>query len=110
MSQPIIHGIYLAKFPYLGSGGDKIRPVIVISKSYGKHTVVAVVPISSKTDTELVDFAMSGWKEAGLIKPSVVRVHRLATIVASDLSAELGALKKTDSKTLQDSLRIFLSL
>lgn len=110
MSSPKLFGVYTAQFPFLDANQAKLRPIIVISKPQGKHSVVATIPISSKAKPEAVDVTLSGWKDAGLIKPSAARVHRLTTMLQADLLAEFGTLQPGDIKTLQSSLRKFLEL
>lgn len=110
MKGPKLYGIYLAQFPFLETQEAKIRPVIIIGNPQGKYNVVAVVPISSKTKREKADVVLKDWKQEKLIKPSVARVHRLTSMLQSDLLTELGTLKKEDKQKLQDSLRELLQL
>lgn len=110
MNQAKIYGVYTARFPYIDKGSEKIRPVIVVSEPYGQYHVVAIVPVSSKSDRETVDLSLSCWESEGLIKQSIARTHRLTTMLQSDLNAELGILDSKDMKNLQSSLRKFLNL
>ena len=110
MSAPKLLGIYTARFPYLEASRDKIRPVIVMSKPYGEFGVVAIVPISSKTTLQAVDIKLSEWKSSGLAKVSIARVHRLTTMLQSDLIAELGQVGGRDAKALKASVQAFLNL
>ena len=103
-------GVYTARFPYIESSLDKIRPVLVISQPYGEYGVVAIVPLSSKSALEAVDVRLGGWQRAELAKASVARVHRLTTMLQSDLIGELGQLDNNDIKALKDALREFLHL
>jgi mRNA interferase MazF len=110
VSEPKVFGVYTAQFPFLDSEEMKIRPVIVISKPQGPHKVIAIVPVSSRPIREEVDTTIAKWSEAGLLKPSVARVHRLTTMLQADLIAELGALDQKEIRTLQVSLRKYLDL
>jgi mRNA-degrading endonuclease toxin of MazEF toxin-antitoxin module len=110
LSKISLYGIYSARFPFLDSSEHKLRPIIVVSRPYGEYGVVAVVPLSSKTGLEVVDVGISGWRSAGLIVPSVARVHRLTVILQSRLITEMGMLEASDVKKLQESMRKFLSL
>ncbi len=110
MSAPKVFGVYTARFPFLDSEETKIRPVIVISRPQGAHKVIAIVPISSRPARENVDVAITKWSEAGLLKPSVARVHRLTTMLQADLIADLGALSPEEIRALQASLRKYLGL
>ncbi len=100
----------LRGFPFLDSEETKIRPVIVISKPQGSHKVIAIVPISSRPMREDVDVAITEWSEAGLLKPSIARVHRLTTMLQADLIADLGELDQEGIRALRASLRKYLDL
>ena len=110
MSEPILFGLYTAQFPFLDTVETKIRPVIVVSKPHGKHHIVAIIPVSSQTKREEVDVALKQWGREGLLKPSVARVHRLTTMLQSDLFAELGTLQTDDVQMIKKSMRNLLNL
>ncbi|HSW99662.1 MAG TPA: type II toxin-antitoxin system PemK/MazF family toxin [Patescibacteria group bacterium] len=110
MSTPKAFGIYTARFPFLDSGETKIRPVVVVSKPQGSHKIIAIVPVSSRLTREEVDVAITEWSKAGLLKPSVARVHRLTTMLQADLIADLGVLSVEEIRALQTSLRKYLDL
>lgn len=102
--------MYILHFPFLDIAESKLRPVVVVSRPYGSHAVVAVVPISSKMKSEPVDSSLSDWKEAGLLKPSTARTHRLTTVLQSKLTRQLGSISANDVIRLNESLRKFLEL
>lgn len=110
MSTPSLYGVYTAQFPFLDSQDAKLRPVIVVSKPYGEHNIVGIVPVSSQPTHEIVDVVLSYWENEGLLKPSVARVHRLTTMLQADLISELGSLQPDDTEALQVALRDFLQL
>ena len=68
------------------------------------------MPISSRPTCEDVDVALTEWSKAGLLKPSIARVHRLTTMLQTDLIADLGNLDQAEVQTLQTSLRKYLDL
>ncbi len=110
MSQGYEYAVFTARFPFLDSNKGKIRPVIVISKPYGKYKVVGVVPITSKLKNETIDVVLSGMHTSGLVKASVAQVHRLSTLLQADLIAQLGVLSTTDAIELNKALRDYLLL
>jgi mRNA interferase MazF len=110
VSAPRLFGIYTAQFPFLDSLETKVRPLIVISKPQGQHKILVVIPISSKSPLEEIDITLHDWSDEGLLRPSIARVHRLTTMLQSDLIAELGDLARGDKQNLQDVLRQLLSL
>ena len=110
MSSASLFGVYTARFPYLETDKDKIRPVIVVSRPHSKHNIILVAPVSSMAELESADIAIKNWREAGLVKPSVARVHRLTSLLQSDLTSHLGGLSVADKKNLQRALRELLNL
>jgi len=110
MTGPKRYGIYTARFPFLEIRGEKIRPVIVISAPHSEHNIVVIVPISSKSGLEAIDVKLGYWQDEGLMKPSVARVHRLTSMLQSDLLAELGQLTERDAALVRKSLQKLLEL
>jgi mRNA-degrading endonuclease toxin of MazEF toxin-antitoxin module len=110
VTNSVLFVIYTARFPFLETESGKVRPIIVVSKPYGAHNVIAVVPISSTAIAERVDVSLSEWEQEGLLKSSVARVHRLSTMLQVDLLSELGPLQSEDVRSLQNSLRNYLQL
>ncbi len=82
----------------------------MVSVAAGKYGIVAVVPITSKTDKQSVDVTLASWHDAGLLRPSVARVHRLTTIIQSKLGTKLGVVAVQDITCLKRSMRQFLEL
>lgn len=105
-----LYGVYTAKFPFIGEDGNKIRPVVVVSEPRGAYGILAIIPVSSRAAREDVDVLLSDWKTEGLIKESVARVHRLTTMLQSDLTAELGVLTAADSQSIRESLGKLLKI
>lgn len=110
MNHPILYGVYAASFPFLDLAQDKIRPVIVVAHPVSEHGIIAVVPVSSKTEKQSVDCVVASWRTAGLARPSVARVHRISTLLESKLGAYLGALTEDDTTRLKASIKKFLDL
>lgn len=110
MRAPKVFGVYTAQFPFLDTQETKIRPVIVVTKPRGPHKVVVVIPVSSKSTVEDVDIILRRWSDEGLLKSSVARVHRLTTMLQTDLIAELGELAQEDRQDLQVALKMLLNL
>jgi mRNA interferase MazF len=110
VSNSDVFKIYTIQFPFLGTLEAKVRPVIMVSLPQGKHNVIAVIPLSSKPKQEAVDVILSHWENEGLIKPSVARVHRITTMLQSDLLTELGQLVESDIKALKESMRTYLNI
>lgn len=110
MTAPEVFGVYTAQFPFLDANETKIRPVIVVSEPQGRYNIVTIVPVSSRIVPQEVDVVLAKWSEAGLLKPSVARVHRITTMLQADLIAELGVLSDQDAQAMQSALRGLLNL
>ncbi len=102
--------VYLARIDYLETGQQKLRPVIAVSKPYGKHDVVIVIPVSSQLIQSEVDVCINDWQHSGLLKPSVARVHRLTSILRADLIEKIGEMSQKDQTALLESLKQLLEL
>jgi len=110
MKHDIKFAIFLASTRFLESGVQKLRPVIAVSKPYGKHNVVIVIPVSSQPDLAEVDVVLEDWKDAGLLKPSVARIHRLTAILRADLIEQIGEITPKDEAKIINALRQLLEL
>lgn len=92
------------------SDQQKIRPVIVVSKPYGKRRILLAIPISSSSHAESVDVVLDKWQEVGLLKPSVVRVHRLSAMLEDDLLEEIGMVDDKHQAAIKAALKELLGL
>lgn len=110
MDYPAPYKVYVAEFSFLDSNQAKLRPVVIVSSPYGKHRAVAAIPISSSADKEVVDVNIEDWLEAGLLKESIARIHRLSVISPSDIVSLLGSLSKKDVDSIKISLKKYLDI
>ena len=90
--------IVLLAFPYADQRGVKRRPALVLLDTGNGDVVVARV--TSKQVQTGYDVKLIEWKQAGLLLPSVVRLHKLATLQKTLVERQLGVL------TTKDSLRV----
>ena len=90
--------IVLLAFPYADQRGVKQRPALVLLDTGNGDVVVARV--TSKQVQTGCDVKLIEWKQAGLLLPSVVRLHKLATLQKTLVTRRLGVL------TTKDSLRV----
>ncbi len=79
--------IVLLSFPFADATRVKRRPALVLLDTGDEDIVVARGPF----DVELVE-----WRRAGLLLPSVVRVHKVATMEKRLVERRLGALTAGD--------------
>ena len=100
--------IYIAEIGFLENNTSKLRPVIAIGEPIGEHNIVLVAPIySTKLNHKLKgDIAVSdNYKDLGLLKPSTIRLHRIAPLPSSDLKEKLGRASIEIQNTAIDELK-----
>ena len=84
----------LVAFPFASAAEAKRRPALVLLDTGDADLVVARV--TSQTARDEFDIQIVEWQKAGLMLPSVVRVHKLATLEKSLIERRLGALTTDD--------------
>ena len=108
--------IYLANFPFGGSAGMKLRPVLVLTGPVGSVPEVLVAYVSSVMPSPLLpsdlvlDPATADHASTNLKTKSVVRLHKLATIHSRNVVRRLGSLSPTAASEVVDKLRVLLNL
>jgi hypothetical protein len=68
------------------------------------------IPVTSSSEQEPVDVLLQNWRNSGLLKPSVARVHRLSAILQNDLLEEIGSIDKKDQAAIKSALKELLML
>ena len=95
--------ILIINFPFSNGQGSKRRPVLVIKDTMDNDILVAKV--TSQPYTAKFDIALQDWKQAGLLAPSVIRVHKIQTLYTSLILGQIGRLTQVDSKSVRKSLK-----
>lgn len=90
--------VVLVHFPQLGKPTRKQRPGIVVL-DIGDADLV-IVPVTSKPRSQAGDLALAILPGTGLIRPSWVRLAKVATLLKSDLVRSLGQLSPADKSQL----------
>ena len=90
--------VCICSFPFTSGQFSKPRPALVL-RDLGQDVLIA--RITSVPHTGTLDIAISQWKQAGLEKPSVVRLTRLVTTEKRLLKTKLGRLVPTDLETVR---------
>jgi mRNA interferase MazF len=88
--------IVLVDFPLTVSGPGKARPALVILDTGDMDVVLARVTTQARATP--FDVPLSGWQTAGLLAPSLVRLHKLATLVKTRVLRHLGTFDANDHK------------
>jgi mRNA interferase MazF len=86
--------IVLLQFPFTDAAGSKRRPALVLLDTGDEDIVVARV--TGQLSATPQDVALDEWKQAGLLLPSVVRLHKVATLQRGLIDKKLGRLAPGD--------------
>ena len=86
--------VVLMSFPFFSFAGMRRRPALVLLDTGDEDVVVA--RITSQAIRDAFDVELSEWREAGLLLPSVVRLHKLATLEKNMVDRKLGVLMTED--------------
>jgi mRNA-degrading endonuclease toxin of MazEF toxin-antitoxin module len=85
--------VYISTFPFTSARDAKARPVLVLV-DLGVDCLVC--RITSVPHQSFLDMALTNWKDAGLEKPSTIRLARLVIIEKSLLKIRIGRLSTDD--------------
>lgn len=101
--------VVLVPFPFTDQTTSKKRPAVVVSSdAYHQNRpdiiVMAVTSQISRAAGSSGDVAVSHWKEAGLLKPSVLKPV-IATIEQGLVLRKLGSLHPLDLEALRIAVR-----
>ncbi len=86
--------VLLLKFPFTGTGETKRRPALLLLDVGDDDLVVA--RITSQMARSDFDVEIKQWREAGLRLPSIIRLHKLATLEKQLIERKLGKLSASD--------------
>ena len=104
--------VILVRFVFTDESGTKRRPAVIISSDEyhrNRHEII-ISAITSNTERILYgDHLLSGWKEAGLLFPSVA-TSITRTVKQSMIERRLGSMLAEDLHKFQDSLRNAIGL
>ncbi len=92
--------VILLLFPFSDTKTAKRRPALVIFDCGDEDVLVA--RISSQSAQSIYDVELSDWQAGGLLFPSVVRVHKLATVEKRLIERKLGKLTDKDRGRIQE--------
>lgn len=91
--------VYICVFPFTSGQGGKARPVLVLMDL--DHDCL-VCRITSVPHRGLLDVAVGDWREAGLDKPSTIRLSRLVTVEKTILKLRIGKLSANDARRVRN--------
>ncbi len=102
--------IVLVPFPFTDLTTTKRRPALVVSPDTSNRTgpdlVIAFLTSQVHTAHRVGDYRLQGWQEAGLPKPTMLRM-KIATVARSVVIKTLGKVTETDRSAIRDALVAF---
>jgi len=90
--------IFICRFPFTSGAVSKPRPVLVLF-DLGADAVIC--RITSAPYRGSLDIPVKQWRDAGLAKPSIVRLNRLVTAEKTVLLRRLGQLTASDKDAVR---------
>jgi mRNA interferase MazF len=101
--------VLLLLFPFSDGSGSKRRPAVAMLDTGDDDVVVAL--ITSQAQGTKFDVQLRQWQSAGLMLPSLARVHKLATLQKNLVDRSLGQLTSDDWTNVQAAiLQLWLEL
>ena len=85
--------IVLLRFPYADGQTFKKRPALIIN-DYDDGDVI-VCRITSQLYTSNQDIYIENWKKSGLKLPSVIRIHKIATLEKGMVEIIMGKIEES---------------
>lgn len=95
--------LILVSFPFTDFTSQKRRPALIVSPdnfNAGKDVTIVYITSQMQTPVRIGDYQIKSWMEAGLPKPSMVRM-KFATIDKSIVIKKLGRLEGGDRAEIE---------
>ena len=105
MKKVLLGDIVLLKFPFTDNADVKRRPALILKNCEDGDVIVC--RITSKIYRSKYDVYLNNWSSFGLKLPSVVRVHKIATLEMNMIEVVMGHL---DDVALHEIKAIYHSM
>ncbi len=95
--------IVLLSFPFVDGTGVKRRPAMVLLDTEDDDIIVSRVTsnlFQSRFDVNIIE-----WQQAGLLLPSVVRLHKVATLEKNLVEKKLGSVVGSDWEIVRSTIQ-----
>ena len=103
MRRLVFGDFVLLKFPFTDGKSYKKRPALIIN-DYDDGDIIVCRITSQIYDTKN-DYYLDNWSDAGLKLPSVVRVHKIATLDKSLVETRMGKLDNKSKKSITQIIK-----
>ncbi len=95
--------LVLVNFPFTVGTQSKLRPALVVLDA--RDADILVARITTQTVKTPYDVLLTNWRQAGLLAPSTVRLHKLATLEKVLVDRMLGQLELGDHQKVSAVLQ-----
>lgn len=95
--------LLLIGFPFSTGSQARTRPAMVLLDSGDDDVVVARV--TTRPQNTSFDVSIADWQAAGLLAPSIVRLHKVATLEKTLIRRKLGQLQSADRQNVVATLQ-----
>ncbi len=103
--------IVLVPFPFTDQSTTKKRPAVIISSDqYNRQRpdiIIMAVTSQMQSAEYFGDITISQWKEAGLLKPSVIKPI-FTTVEKGLVLKKLGSMSNNDRKELKNAIQAII--
>jgi len=100
--------VFLCQFPFTSGAASKVRPALVL---FDLGPDALICRVTSVPRAGPLDVALTDWRAAGLLKPSVARLDRLVTAERSVVFLRrLGVLSAADQVAVRSAWNSHLRL
>jgi mRNA interferase MazF len=99
--------IVLVKFPFTNNLGFKKRPALIIKDTNDGDVIVC--RITSKLYDSPYDIELKNWSQNGLQLPSVIRVHKMASLEKNMIDRTLGEVDNNVKAQVINIIQTLLS-
>ncbi len=103
MERLVFGDIVLLKFPFTDRQSYKKRPALVINDFDDGD--ITVCRITSHLHDTKNDYYLVNWSDVGLKLPSVVRLHKIATLDKSLVETRMGKLDNISKKSITQIIK-----
>ncbi len=100
MEKLIFGEIVLLKFPFTNGEKQKKRPALVILDTEDNDIIIC--RITSKLYKTEFDFEIENWEKYGLRLPSVIRLHKIASLEKNIIEQKIGKINEELKKKMKD--------
>lgn len=91
--------IVVIPFPFSDLTGAKKRPAMVLADINEKQEIICMMLTSIQTGSKY-EYNISCWEDAGLLKPTCAKIHRVFTISYHIVHKKIGKLDQEEYEAI----------